>query len=803
MAAKLMKSDNSPSNSKQTIRGFLISRQWQETAQGIQLVFWAATDSGPLRFSITDQESVFFIPEDSQEKATNLLRRYSRWRWATTKLKSFTHEPIIALYFKSQRRLYDSKDLLLSNGIKVFEADINPTDRFLMERFITGGFKTESLVATRQGYLEATNPLLQAIDYRPVLSCVSIDIETAYSSNALYSIGLVTHQESIVFMVGDENPALDSEPLLTLCADEKSVIVAFLNWIEQFDPDIIIGWNVVNFDLRFLQQCCERLNIDFRLGRDQEQVKWRKSRDSNDRYFALVPGRVVLDGIELMRSATYQFENFSLDYVAKKLLNRGKLVEDVDQRGEEISRLFSENKKALAEYNIEDCRLVWEIFEQEQLLSFAVERSQLTGLALSRYGGSVAAFDFLYLPKLHRAGFVAPSLDHENVVNMSPGGYVMNSIPGIYDHVIVLDFKSLYPSIIRTFHVDPLALVVGETESDSIVGFDGAVFSRHSTILPKLIENLWQARDRAKASGNSVLSQAIKIIMNSFYGVLGTTGCRFFDPRLVSSITKRGHQLMIESKDFIEKSGYKVIYGDTDSVFVLLGNQRDATVDEIGHGLAKQLNIWWSDRLKSEMGVDSCLEIEFEIHYQKFLMPTIRGTETGSKKRYAGLVRTGSGEKEYRLIFKGLETVRSDWSPLARQFQQTLYELIFLDQPYEEFIKQTVADVLDGCYDKELVLRRRLRRKLKDYVKNVPPHVQAARKAEVIRNERGLPNLYDQGGWIEYIMTINGPEPKQYRQSAIDVDFYVERQITPIVDSILVFKSTSMKELLDKQIGLF
>ena len=104
---------------------------------------------------------------------------------------------------------------------------------------------------------------------------------------------------------------------------------------------------------------------------------------------------------------------------------------------------------------------------------------------------------------------------------------------------------------------------------------------------------------------------------------------------------------------------------------------------------------------------------------------------------------------------------------------------------------------------KRQVLRKRLRRKLGDYVKNVPPHVQAARKAEVIRKEKNLPSLYESGGWIEYIMTVSGPEPRQYRQSPIDFNFYIEKQLTPIVDSILVFKSLSMNEILNKQIGLF
>ena len=291
--------------------------------------------------------------------------------------------------------------------------------------------------------------------------------------------------------------------------------------------------------------------------------------------------------------------------------------------------------------------------------------------------------------------------------------------------------------------------------------------------------------------------------MNSFYGVLGTTGCRFFDSRLVSSITRRGHQIIIDSKEFLEQQGYQVIYGDTDSVFVHIKNNTTISVEETGNKLANQLTHWWTTRLKEEMQIESCLELEFETHFQKFLMPTVRGADTGSKKRYAGLVRNSDNPEDFRLVFKGLETVRSDWSPLARQFQQQLYRRIFLDEPYEEFVKQTVADVLAGHESDDLILRRRLRRKLNDYVKNVPPHAQAARKAEAVRKEKGLPQMFDQGGWVEYVMTVNGPEPRQYRSAPIDVDFYVERQIAPIADSILVFKGTSMKELLDKQMGLF
>lgn len=781
--------------------GFVLTRHLYEEAGQQHLVYWASTDQGPLRLTVRNQESVCFISAADFRKAGAVLKGRRGWRYAATAMRDFRHNPVIALYFPTQRALYETRDLLRELGIVLLESDVRPTDRFLMERFITGGFELDGDLTPATRFQETVDPRLRPASYQPHLSCVSLDIETSYTGNRLYSIGLYTPQQQVVFMVGDDRQP-QTAGHLHLVADEQALLLAFLDWIDRVDPDVIIGWNVVNFDLRFLQDVCDRLQVEFRVGRNREPVGWRKARDSNDRYFVSIAGRVVLDGIELMRTATYHFENFSLDHVARSLLNRGKLVDDVDKRGEEITRLFATDKPALADYNLEDCRLVWDIFQQEHLLEFAVERSRLTGLELGRYGGSVAAFDYLYLPRLHRAGFVAPALGQNRVDNLSPGGYVMDSLPGIYRHVIVMDFKSLYPSIIRTFHVDPLALVEGLREADPIVGFDGGVFSREKMLLPALIENLWQARDRAKATGNKVLSQAIKIIMNSFYGVLGTTGCRFFDPRLVSSITRRGHQIIKESRDFIEQAGYRVIYGDTDSLFVLIGTD-DTGVRATGRALTERLNHWWEQRLREEYRLTSCLEIEFETHFERFLMPTIRGAETGSKKRYAGLVRTGPGPDDYRLIFKGLETVRSDWSPLARRFQQELYERVFLDRPCEEFIRQTVRDILDGGREEELVLRRRLRRPLADYVKNVPPHVQAARKAEAIRTRRQLPSLYGQGSWVEYLMTVNGPEPRQYRESPIDYEFYIDRQIGPVADAILVFESTSMKELLDKQMELF
>ena len=570
------------------------------------------------------------------------------------------------------------------------------------------------------------------------------------------------------------------------------------------DPDAIIGWNLVQFDLRVLHEHARRLAIPLRLGRDGAEMLWREHGSGNQHYFASAAGRLLIDGIEALREATWRFSSFSLENVAQTLLGEGKSIDNPYQRMAEIDRMFVEDKPALARYNLRDCELVTRIFAKTELLTFLLERATVTGLAVDRSGGSVAAFTHLYLPLMHRQGFVAPNLG-ERPPQASPGGFVMESQPGLYESVLVLDYKSLYPSIIRTFLIDPVGLVQGlqqPDEANSVAGFLGARFSRHSHCLPGIVARVAEGRETAKRAHNQPLSQALKIIMNAFYGVLGSSGCRFFDTRLASSITLRGHQIMHRTRALIEAEGYQVIYGDTDSTFVWLGREHDeADATRIGLALVQRVNQWWREHLHSELGLDSALELQFETHYRRFLMPTIRGAEEGSKKRYAGLVRRADGNQE--MVYKGLETVRSDWSPLAQQFQQELYLRIFKRQPYQAYVRDFVQRTLAGELDELLVYRKRLRRKLDDYERNVPPHVRAARLADAYNDLHGRPRQYQSGGWISYVITRAGPEPLEARSAPIDYEHYLTRQLQPVADAILPFVDDDFSALVGGQLGLF
>jgi DNA polymerase-2 len=306
-----------------------------------------------------------------------------------------------------------------------------------------------------------------------------------------------------------------------------------------------------------------------------------------------------------------------------------------------------------------------------------------------------------------------------------------------------------------------------------------------------LIDQLWAARDQAKREKNAPMSQAIKIIMNSFYGVLGSDLCRFFDPRLASSITMRGHEILQKSSEFIEQQGHTVIYGDTDSLFVHAKNHPNPP--KLGQALAQQLNDWWRDKLQSEFQLECRLEMEFETHYERFVMPTIRGTDKGSKKRYAGWVSDGD---DHRIVFKGLEAVRSDWTLLAKQFQRVLYEKMFRQEDYRSFIAQTVRQLKEGQLDEQLVYRRRLRRNIEQYQKQMPPQVQAAK----IKKQNN-PQWF--GRNIEYVKTVQGWQPIPYVTAQIDYQHYINKQLAPIADALLHFFGDDFHKLIDEQMSLF
>lgn len=691
------------------------------------------------------------------------------------------------------------RDRLTRAGIACHEADLRFAMRYLIDRGIRGSLALAGASRDLPGLgLVFDNPDLAPADWTPTLSVLSFDIETDPRAERLLSIGLHGSGSSEVLLLTP--PGMDCPPGAVPYVTEKDLLEGFCRRVRELDPDILTGWNVLEFDLAVLARLAARRGTALELGRGPGPLRLRAEGSPRGIRQASVPGRVILDGIFLLRGAFVRMHDYSLDAVAREVLGEGKTLRG-HGRADEILRLFEQDRPRLVEYNRTDARLAKTILDELHLIELAVERSRLTGMPLDRVSSSIAAFDFLYLSELRWRGVVAPSVRTVAEVEPMGGGHVLEPLPGLYRNVLLLDFKSLYPSLIRTFQIDPLNLIrpgSRPAETDPIVAPNGAAFARRRGILTEMLDAIMPQREAARRAGDRVKSQAIKILMNSFYGVLGTPACRFYDPRLANAITSFGREVLLWCQRRIEAGGRRVLYGDTDSLFV---EARNAGPDvdprspdglrRLGETLAMELTRDLGEHIAHTWRVESRLELQFERLYLRLYLPAVRHGTTGARKRYAGLVSDSSGG---RVVFTGMEAVRGDWTPLAKEVQRELFARLFSDRPVDDYLRQVVADLRAGRLDDRLVYRKGLRKDPAAYIATTPPHVAAARKLS--GKTRGR---------IAYVMTIAGPEPLRDRQSPIDHEHYVDKQVRPVAEPVLGLRGLDFAQVVgdDRQLSLF
>ncbi len=683
------------------------------------------------------------------------------------------------------------RDRLDAQGAGSCEADVRFSYRYLIDREIRASVAIEGEPRKRDGLLYFRNPTLSPGSAPPpALVTLSIDLETTMDANTILSAAIVCtgpgdERVEEVHVVHEDR--ID-DPHARIHSNERHLLVAVAARIRELDPDLIVGWNVVDFDLQVFTRRCEHLGLpprEGRLGRTDGAVGFQQDRGFTRQSRAEIPGRMVVDGIALVRDAM-RLPDYRLETVAQAVLGRGKKIDhEAPNAGEEIQRLYREDPEALVAYNLEDARLVIEILEHEGLLALTLERSLLSGMQLDRVGASIASFDLLYLPELRKRGVVAPSVDASRKTAPIQGGALLDAVPGVTPNVAVFDFKSLYPSLVRTFNLDPLALAQGATAEpeDCIVAPNGARFSREPAILPAIIERFMQRREDARGRGARHADQAIKIMMNAMFGVFAASSCRFFDPRVANAITGFGQQTLGWTRDAFQAEGMRVVYGDTDSVFVQLDTDADGPgrrEAKRAHAVAlrERVEARIGERIRSEYGVEPRLTLELEKVYDRLFLPHVRGGRGVSKKRYAGW-------EDGRLEIVGLEAVRRDWPAVAGRLQEGMLERLFSDDSYASvmpFVKQVTDDVTEGKLDNELVYVKRIRkRNLDSYTASTPPHVQAARKLE----QAGV----QVGPIVRYVIARTGPEPVfpgGPLPRDVDRRHYVERVLRPVADAILV-----------------
>ena len=769
-------------------RGFILQPSYRIEAGRPVVHLWGLLESGE-SFLVRDHRLTphFYVRAADRE----LAARLGATPLARSERRTLGGEAVLRVEVPTPPDTPPLRNRLESAGVVTYQADVRFAMLYLIGRGIRGSLAVRGESRPGRGVDRVfEDPELAPADWQPELSVLSFDIETDMSAQRVLSVGLYGCGAAEVLLAAEPSAGLPDAAVAA--GSEAAMLRAFARRVRELNPDVLTGWNVADFDFPVLLRAAERLGVALELGRSPGATLRRAGRGRFQATQVLAPGRLVLDGPGLLRGAFVRMERYSLDYVARQVLGEGKTLGG-DDRGEEIQRLFAEDLPRLVEYNLTDARLVVEILERLQLVELAVERSRLTGLPPDRVASSVAAFDFLYLTELGRRGLVAPTVRpaDEQTAEMG-GGHVFRPEPGLYRNVIVLDVKSLYPSLIRSFHIDPLGYVAEPgPDDDVVVAPNGAAFRRQEGILPRLLGELFPRRERAKAEGDKVASYAIKILMNSFFGVLGTPVCRFFNPEIANAITSFGRELLLWSRERIEAGGRRVLYGDTDSLFVESGVEDPVEAAALGDHLVERLNQELAAYLEERWQVASRLEVELERLYLRLFLPPARHGAAGARKRYAGLVEE---EGERRVVFTGLEAVRRDWTALARRAQRELYERLFDDRPVERYLEELVRRLRRGEHDDELVYRKAMRKPPEAYTTTSPPHVVAARK------------MSRRPGWlVSYVITTAGPEPVEEQHNPLDHQHYVARQIRPVAEPVLDLLGLSFEKVIgdDRQMDLF
>ncbi len=635
----------------------------------------------------------------------------------------------------------------LKDRCQVLAADIPFVQRFIYDfdlsstvkvegELVDDDYTTEEIISVEE--FENTEPI------KPDLDILSFDIENSLEEDRLLTIGCAWESEE-----GRETLSLDGT--------EEEIIEGFQDYVYEKDPDIITGYNINGYDLPKLKERAEEIGIEeINLGRDKGKL-----RKKGQRYWS-VNGRIIADAWWSVKSEL-NLKRETLNHVSEELLGEEK--DDVDSS--KIDKEWEENSERVKRYCVKDAELALKVLKELEVLSKAMDMGTVAKLPVEEglNPRTSTLVDSILIRKAEENDVGVPLTTHGGKRGKIKGGYVHSIEPGLYHWVSVLDFKSMYPSIIIQNNICFTTLSErGDIESPTGTRFLSP--EEKKGLLPEILENLMEERDEVKNKMNKAdgkeeeyykgLQNAIKVLMNSFYGVFASSFYRFTDPEIGESITAFARENIKELINELEGDGLKVIYSDTDSVFFQSPEEN----------LEKTIDI--SEEIAQEYTREAII-LEFE----KVLNPFF---SHGKKKRYVGRVIW----PEEDMLVRGYELRRSDSFQAQDEALREIFEYI-LDDDVEGAVdraKEWIREVKNGQIELEkLVISRTCKRF--GYYKNPDsmPNVQAAKKM------KELGHKFTPGMKVSWIVTNAEKTPQDVEpwlpdheiEKEADWKYYAER----------------------------
>ena len=599
------------------------------------------------------------------------------------------------------RRLYtirptDVRDV--RDRYRHYEADIPFTTRFMIDRGLTGGVSAPGASAGFRDLAPAevdapARVCLMDIECedergfpepgRDAIICITCwdsfdDQYTSFlfpSGKGLCDLGVLAGQRP------RENGCFNPDKhIIRTCRDEKDMLTCFAGYLQEKDPDIISGWNFLEFDLTYLVRRTEALGLS--------PVSYSRMEGQTER--TAMRGRAAFDLLAAYRKMhATQKESYRLDAVAETELGDTK----VRYRGT-ISALWRDDPCLLVEYNHKDVQLCVAINEKNRIIEFYREIARYVGCPLEKTLNSSNVIDIFVLRKAS-GRYVLPSKGYAPAEEFE-GATVFDPSKGVKENVVVLDLKSLYPMAMMTINASP------ETKDPAgqLKAPNGIRFRKEPDGLTRsIISDLLAERDEKKKRRNSypfgspefvvydLQQNVLKVIMNTYYGVSGYTRFRLYDRDIGAAITSVGRAIIEHTRKVIEGMGYHVIYGDTDSCMVHLpGESLEETIAD-ARKVEKEVNASYAGFAREELSADThYFSIKFEKVYARFF-------QAGKKKRYAGNLVWKEGARVDEIDIVGFEIRRSDYPQITKAVQLRVIELILRGEGYEA-VKRYLGEVI-------------------------------------------------------------------------------------------------------------
>ncbi len=655
--------------------------------------------------------------------------------------------------------------------LEVREADIPFAYRYLIDKNLAcmDGIAVEGI--ERSGTLrsyEVKNVERVAKEDFPELKILAFDCEM------LSAVGMPDAEKDPIIVISVKSGG--SEEIIN-GDNEREVMKRFVKAVKDIDPDVIVGYNQDNFDWPYIKKRAEKLGVRLDIGRDKSILAIRGGRPK-------IAGRLNVD--------LYDIAMRSIDVKIKKLENvaefLGTKVEIADIEAKDIYKHWTKgDREAVLRYARQDVVNTYLI--AEELLPMHYELSRMIRIPLDDVTrcGRGKQVEWLLMSEAYRLGELAPN--PKEAGESYEGAFVLEPARGLHENVICLDFASMYPSIMIAFNISPDTLVIGKCDSCNVAPEVGHKFRKEpdgffKRILQMLIEKrrelkkIMKKLDRESSEYRllDIKQTTLKVLTNSFYGYTGWSFARWYCRECAEATTAWGRHTIKKSAKIAEDLGFKVLYGDTDSIFV---KKDGLSLKELKREIG---------RLIGKLREDMPIQIDIDEYYDVVFFV--------EKKRYAGLTSDG------RIIVKGLEVRRGDWCELAKQVQRKVIEIILKERSPEkavEYVREIIDEIKSGKIPiEDYIIYKGLTRKPSKY-ESVQAHVKAAMKAAkkgivyTIGSKvgfvvlKGTGNIGDRAFPSDLIESFDGDtitdtDGNRYK---LDRNYYIDNQVIPVVMRIL------------------